>query len=103
MESKLKSWEWIYGKTPRFTVSSNVATDRFTLSFTMSVYRGLIESSVLESPKAPQNVTLDLSGAPFTEAAVSHKLQDWCQAAGFSDWSLFVSAAILDTIKEIKC
>ncbi|KAG9339440.1 hypothetical protein JZ751_023577 [Albula glossodonta] len=67
MASELESWEWVYGKTPKFSVSTsfevNYEASSTNVMLNMDVKNGVIEMCTIELPQdwLPKSVCTELS------------------------------------------
>ncbi|XP_056324586.1 lipoyltransferase 1, mitochondrial [Danio aesculapii] len=50
MAHDLQTWEWIYGKTPKFSVCTSLVDDDVDIKLDMDVKNGTVERCALETP-----------------------------------------------------
>lgn len=87
MEAELRSWDWIFGKTPKFSVETQLELTaeqppaHCSAHLRMEVKSGLIESCRLDVPAdwLPAQLSSELSGAVLGERFCPHRA-----AAAFS-------------------
>ena len=67
IETTFRSWQWIYGKTPRFIVSRDFYWKNKSFSVEIHVFHGIIEKLNITEFKS----NIDLKGIQFTTESVS--------------------------------
>ena len=72
---ELKSWSWIYGKTPKFTVKKDLLIKKWNLECVFEVNKGIISKVTLSSDKDEILSRLKtLVGARFNESGIENQL-----------------------------
>ena len=72
---ELKSWSWIYGKTPKFTVKKDLLIKKWNLECVFEVNKGIISKVTLSSDKDEILSRLKtLIGARFNESGIENQL-----------------------------
>ena len=72
IEESLRSWQWIYGKTPRFIVNKELLWDSSYFSIQLHVFHGVIEKLWLSK----YNSNLDLTGTQFIKDLLISRLNE---------------------------
>lgn len=50
INSELKHWDWVYGKTPKFSISTSFTVEKTNIGLEMNIKNGLVEACVLDVP-----------------------------------------------------
>jgi hypothetical protein len=98
IEGHLRSWSWVFGRTPKFTVRRSFPHSEGTeLTIAIRVFHGLIEVVDVE----PSGVQFDLRDVPFTVDSVRDSLNQSMARGLSSDQALVVAGLILQTVKDV--
>lgn len=100
IENTFRSWQWIYGKTPRFFIQEkydlssieNQIGKQFLVKF--EVFHGMIVKLETE----PKLIDYDLDNVPFTIEKIEEKLKENTQTNSSLD--LFIRLCILNCAKK---
>ncbi|KAL0203204.1 hypothetical protein M9458_001222, partial [Cirrhinus mrigala] len=71
MAQDLQTWEWIYGRTPKFSVCTSLVVDDVTIQFDMDIKNGTVEQCAVEipedwlSPEMVNEFTSTLNGSKY--------------------------------------
>ncbi|XP_062866508.1 lipoyltransferase 1, mitochondrial [Trichomycterus rosablanca] len=62
MASELKQWDWVYGKTPKFSISTSLIVDKTNIGFNVDIRNGIVEKFVIDTPEQwlPQDIVNEL-------------------------------------------
>ncbi|XP_054161045.1 lipoyltransferase 1, mitochondrial-like, partial [Oppia nitens] len=74
IEESLRSWQWIYGKTPKFQVNRQLCWQNSRFLMEIHVIHGMIDGLVLLGEEF--KTRLDLVGTPFTKDSVISRLNE---------------------------
>lgn len=74
IENNLRGWQWIYGRTPRFSVSRTFTSNGHSYSVNLEVMHGLIDIVTINGI----DTDVGLKGIRFCEEHVSQVLSDLC-------------------------
>lgn len=95
IEKRLRSWDWIYGKTPRFVVEKHFAPNDFEpFIITIETYHGIIKSIKISSNLPKPN----LVGIKFSYQEVNYECKQWILSKNVSEESLLITDLILSMI-----
>ena len=72
---KNASWDWVYGHTPRFSVTLPIADDGSGSSLELEVSEGAVVSAVLTTAAARTDLTERLSGIRFSSGEIAERLR----------------------------
>lgn len=100
IENTFRSWQWIYGKTPRFFIQEkydlssieNQIGKQFLVKF--QVFHGMIVKLETE----PKLIDYNLDNVPFNIEKIEEKLKENTQANSSLD--LFIRLCILNCAKK---
>lgn len=58
MASRLKQWDWVYGRTPKFSISTSVRVEQNNIGVGIDIRNGIVEKLVVETPEQwlPQDI-----------------------------------------------
>ncbi len=90
-EGKYSSWEWNYGRSPRFVVERSLTTGAGELHLQLEVRQGLIDSWSFSGGAAAEylNATLhDIAGQRYWRSDLSLFLQQRLDRARLNTWGL---------------
>lgn len=100
---QFRSWNWIYGKTPRFFLNTSYKYNGRNYAITANVYHGVFESCTVEHPPVDngQSVVhpLDMSGVKYDLYAVSGHLKRWTQLHNHAEWAVLSSVALINAVE----
>lgn len=98
---EFSSWDWIFGKTPRFYLEKelNGEADPFTLK--MTIIKGCVSEFSCQSDSREGLLQLDLKDVRFEPDTVQEKLLMWSLLEDDIIWSNSVIKAASSLIKEV--
>lgn len=68
------SWDWVYGRTPRFTVTLRSGNAADGLSLELEVTEGIVSSAVCEHESDRTDLTACLAGVRFSSSEIANRL-----------------------------
>lgn len=97
IRSELSSWEWIFGKTPKFSLKHQKMADQW-YECTINVQHGRIVSVTIVQIRdlSPVDQIPDLTGLPLMESPIESALESWFQRDP-SIRALFIKQLIQET------
>jgi len=89
MKEELQDWQWIYGKTPRFSVTFSTTLSSKDISVKITSYHGLIEDTDIHCDDKTvhilfTNLVTGLKGTRFNAGAIEISLVTYVNSASLT-------------------
>ena len=99
--AKFKSWEWIFGKTPKFTLEKEFLSESYPFTIKIQVNQGVISEFVVWSEDRIGELKLDLKSIKFERKAIQEKILLWSLLEDDILWSSSLCKAVDSIIDEV--
>jgi lipoyltransferase 1 len=96
-----RSWEWNFGKTPKFTLEKEFNNESYPFTVKIQVNHGIVTDFKVISEDMDNDLILDLKGVRFDQNAIQEKLLLWSLLEDDIIWSSSVCKAVDSIIMEV--
>ena len=96
-----KSWEWIFGKTPKFTLEKEFNNDSYPFTVKMQVHHGIVSNFSVSSDDREGDLVLDMKGVRFNRNAIQEKMLLWSLLEDDIIWSSSLCKAVDSMMDDV--